>query len=59
MSRFKRLYDVLLKNGELEDLFPNATGEWLKDKKEFIEQQEYMENLLNLNTVVDDDITYE
>lgn len=43
MSRFKKLYETLLKNEDLYVLFPNFTGEWYEDKEEFIEVQLKME----------------
>lgn len=35
MSNYKKIYDQLLKSGDLYEVFPYATGEWSKDKKEF------------------------
>lgn len=45
MSRFKRLYDALVKNEELTLMFPYLTNDWSKDKKQFILEQEQMEDL--------------
>lgn len=43
----QQLYSALLANGELYEVFPQATGEWIKDKKQFILEQEELNNLLN------------
>ncbi len=47
MSRFKKLYDTLVQNEELKDMFPESkfTGEWSKDKEKFIAEQTAMEDL--------------
>lgn len=45
MSRFKKLYDFLLENGELLELFPEMSGQWKTDKEEFTRQQKETENL--------------
>lgn len=39
MSNYKKIYDQLLKSGDLYEVFPDATGEWLKDRKEFTDLQ--------------------
>lgn len=43
----KREYKLLQEAGELLDLFPDFTGQWSKDKKEFIRYQEMNEEVLN------------
>lgn len=48
---YKKLYEVLLESGELQDFCPNMTGVWEKDKKSFIEQQEELESLTKDFTV--------
>ena len=42
----QQLYNALLANGELYEVFPQATGEWAKDKKQFTLQQEELNNLI-------------
>ena len=42
---YKKLYEVLLESGELQDFCQDMTGVWEKDKKSFIEQQTELENL--------------
>lgn len=41
---YKKLYDTLLENKDLFEVFEDATGEWLIDKKEFIKQQKEIES---------------
>lgn len=43
MMEYKKLYDNLLESGDLFDVFPDAVGEWSKDKKEFVDIQNQME----------------
>jgi hypothetical protein len=57
MSRYKRLYDTLVKNDELLIVFPTLTGEWKTDKKVFIEEQDNLENISN-ETLIEDDTLY-
>ena len=45
----KSEYRILLENGELLEMFPNFTGQWAKDKKEFIKFHEMNEEILNFN----------
>lgn len=45
--KHRKLYDVLLNSGELYEVFPQATADWEKDKKQFILEQEELDNLLN------------
>lgn len=33
--RVKKEYNILLENGELLELYPELSGSWLKDKKDF------------------------
>ena len=44
----KLIYDTMLENGDLFELFQGLTGDWLKDKKNFLKQyeqnQEFIEN---------------
>jgi hypothetical protein len=39
-NQFKEQYDILLKNGELLDMFPHFSKKWEKDKDEFISSWE-------------------
>lgn len=45
MSRYKKLYDFMLENGELQLIFPDLIGDWEKDKNQFIYEQKQMEDL--------------
>lgn len=49
----KLIYDSMLMNGELTELFPDLTGNWLEDKKSFMAQynsnQEFLEGGLDLD----------
>lgn len=38
MREMKSIYYSLLESGDLLDMFPNLTGEWVKDKKDFKRQ---------------------
>ena len=50
-DRFKNLYEFMLKNKELKQLMPKATGEWEQDKDKFIKLQLDMENMANFTDV--------
>jgi len=45
-SEIKSIYDSLKESGDFELLFPNLTGDWLEDKKEFISQYNSNEEIL-------------
>ena len=38
MREMKSIYESLLESGDLLDMFPSLTGEWVKDKKDFKRQ---------------------
>lgn len=44
MRRFKKLYHILLENGDLFDLFEGMTGNWEQDRKSFIQTQTDLES---------------
>lgn len=51
--QYKLLYEALLSEDNLPEYY---TGIWEKDKKFFIEEQEEMEgNILNFDTIIDDE----
>ena len=54
----KKLYEVLLESGELQDFCPSMTGVWEKDKKSFIQQQTELEELAKGFTIDYDDEQY-
>lgn len=56
-SEIKNLYDSLVKSGDLEDVFPDLTGDWMKDKKKFIVEYEKNQEMLdfNLGDIYDED----
>jgi hypothetical protein len=54
MSRYKRLYDQLIIDEELFDMFPSLVGEWSIDKKQFITMQQQMEDF-SLDTTIEDE----
>lgn len=37
VKQIKKEYDLMLKNGDLLEMFPHATGVWDKDKDFFIQ----------------------
>lgn len=43
----KKEYEALMESGDLEVLFPKATGEWDKDKKQFTAIYEANQKMLN------------
>lgn len=45
--RRKKLYNELLKTGDLFDIFTDLTGEWEEDKNSFNEQQDALETFSN------------
>ena len=47
MSRFEKLYNYLLENGELR-MVPKMKGNWEQDKEKFITYQIKIEELANL-----------
>lgn len=54
-KEIKKLYDSLLHSGDLLEEFPNMTGEWKKDKKEFTDQYMKNEEILNQDILDLDD----
>lgn len=48
MPQVKKEYDLLLESGDLEMLFPKASGVWETDKKQFTliyeENQKFLNN---------------
>lgn len=56
MSRYKNLYDTMLESGELKELYRGMTGDWTKDEKKFIQEQQMLESLAG---AVDIDEEYE
>lgn len=44
----KKEYHILLENKELLEMFPDFTGKWSKDKKDFTKFYEMNEEILNL-----------
>lgn len=51
MENYKKLYEALLENGELQDFCKDMTGDWEKDKKSFYKQQVELEDLINGYTI--------
>ena len=50
-SRFKNLYNYLLKSKELYQLMFKATGDWEQDKARFIKIQTDMEDMANIKDI--------
>lgn len=53
-ERYRMLYEALLEDGDLLDLFPelkrkNKQNSWETDKNKFIKLQEEQEKALNIN----------
>ena len=46
VEEIKNLYDTLLSSGDLFDFYPEMTGEWGEDKKEFTRQFNFNQKLL-------------
>lgn len=55
MSRYKKLYEALLENGDLFELSEDMSGDWELDKREFIRLQQEMEEIVNVTKVELDD----
>lgn len=51
-TEIKNLYDSMVSNGDLQELFPQLTGEWESDKSEF--KSIYMSNEHLLDSIDDD-----
>lgn len=51
MTQYKLYYQELLEDGMLFEWMPDATGEWEKDKKIFIELQQELKNSLTLDVI--------
>jgi hypothetical protein len=50
MSRLKKLYNVLLSNGDLFEVFDGMSGNWEEDKNHFIQVQTDLESQIkNIN----------
>jgi hypothetical protein len=47
MSRLKKLYNVLLQNGDLFEVFDGMTGNWEEDKIYFTQVQTDLESQIN------------
>ncbi len=56
--RFKKLYDTLIENEELTSIFPHLSGDWIKDKKQFILEQQQMEDLSEFVELEDEEEYY-
>ena len=55
MTEYKKLYDQLLKSGDLLDVFPSASGDWNQDKKLFIELQDELDYLTDTPLILEDE----
>ncbi len=55
MTEYKKLYDQLLKSGDLFEVFPDAVGEWSKDKKGFVELQDELEYFTTTSLIIDEE----
>ncbi len=55
MMEYKKLYDQLLESGDLFDVFPDAVGDWSKDKKIFVEIQNEMDYIANTPLIIDEE----
>lgn len=55
----RSIYDSLLKSGDLFDFYPNLTGVWIEDKKEFIKQYNTTQKLLEDQYESDDDFGFD
>lgn len=51
MSKLKQLYLSLVESGDIFDVFPDATGEWNDDKKEFTKIQSEMDDIIKQKTI--------
>jgi len=51
MIKAREQYNLLLDTDSLEELYPEMTGEWEKDKKKFIKEYEEMVLLMEMADV--------
>ena len=49
LNKAKQTYNVLLKSGDLLELFPDLCGLWSKDKEEFLEMFELNTDIIGEN----------
>jgi len=47
LSEIKLMYESLLESGDLFSLFPNMSGDWAKDQKDFTTQYDFNLDILN------------
>jgi|LakMenEpi03Aug12_release.lakeMendotaPanAssembly.Ray.scaffolds.fasta_scaffold4597114_2 hypothetical protein len=40
-KQLKAIYEALIKSGDLLDMYPELSGEWIKDKEDFKSQYEF------------------
>lgn len=55
ISEIKLMYESLLDSGDLFSLFPNMTGNWDTDKKDFTAQYDFNNNILSDSDFTIDD----
>lgn len=48
-------YNSLLERGELKDMFPNLSGDWVKDKKKFTKYFEDARAILEMEVIIEDE----
>ena len=41
--------------GDLKEVFPRLSGEWLKDKDKFIKEQQRLEEYINLEVEIEEE----
>lgn len=46
-NEIKAMYDIMVKNKELLDLFPYLDGDWEEDKEDFISSYNGIEDLMD------------
>jgi len=49
MDKLKKEYDFYLNSGELEEIFPELSGDWEKDKKRFKAIHERFQKALDID----------
>ena len=51
-------YNILLRGGDLLEMFPKLSGQWERDKKVFTKIYEDNQKILDMDVVIDDDDEY-
>lgn len=54
MNKYLTLYNILLENGDLFEIFEGMTGTWKEDKEKFTQNQKDLESQTITNLEIND-----